>query len=113
MEIKWKDVEYNDFHDLNLEISNNDITGIFGRGKSTILQLLGAVKIGKGLITYDNLKLDKNNLNQIRKKISIIDQEFKKQTYLKFMFVKNIVCINLIQIIPTEAMHLISTGTCE
>lgn len=82
MEIKWKDVEYNDFHDLNLEISNNDITGIFGRGKSTILQLLGAVEIGKGLITYDNLKLDKNNLNQIRKKISIVNQEFKKQTYL-------------------------------
>ena len=82
MEIKFKDVEYNDFHDLNFTISNSDITGIFGRGKTQLLRLIDAIDIATGKITYDDIELNKNNLNEIRRKISIVEQEFQKQLFL-------------------------------
>lgn len=82
MEIIFKNVIYQDF-ELNFTINNNDIVGITGRGKTTVLKLIDLLFLReKGTIYYDNVKLNKSNLNEIRKKISLIEQEFKKESFL-------------------------------
>lgn len=82
MEIIFKNVIYQNF-ELNFTIDSNDIIGISGRGKTTVLKLISLLTLKeKGSIYYDNIKLNKQNLNEIRKKLSLIEQEFKKETFL-------------------------------
>ena len=82
MEIKFKDVEYNEFHNLNFTISNDDITGIIGRNKSNILKIINADYIVDGTITYNDIKLDSTSQNDIRKKISLVKEQFKIEPHL-------------------------------
>lgn len=77
MEIIFKEVVYNDYN-LTFTINNNDITGITGRGKSTVLDLINLSCIPKGQVTYNNEKLTKTNINQVRRKISLVKKDFEK-----------------------------------
>lgn len=81
MEIIFENVVYKDFN-LDFTINNNDLTGITGRGKSTILRLIAGNKSCEGKITYDNLKLSKQTATEIRNKISIVSSQFAKQVFL-------------------------------
>jgi len=76
MEISFKEVEYNKFHNLNFTISSEDITGITGKDKSNILKIINAEYITKGTLTYNDIKLDTNNQTEIRKKISLVKDQF-------------------------------------
>lgn len=76
MEIIFKEVEYNKFHNLNFTISSEDITGITGKDKSNILKIINAEYITKGTLTYNDIKLDTNNQTEIRKKISLVKDQF-------------------------------------
>lgn len=82
MEINFKDVEYNKFHNLNFTISSEDITGITGRNKSSILKIINAEYITKGTIIYNDIKLDSNNQTEIRKKVSLVKEQFDVEPYL-------------------------------
>ncbi len=79
MEIKLHKVEYKDFHKLTFTIPRDEICGITGKGKSTILNLLtGKLEI-KGEITYEKELLSAKSKLSIIKKIGIINQEFENQ----------------------------------
>lgn len=82
MEIKFNSVEYNEFHNLNFTISNEDITGITGRNKSNILKIINADYIVNGVITYNDIKLDSSNQTEIRKKISLVKEQFNIEPHL-------------------------------
>ena len=57
------------FNKLNLEISNNSITGVIGKsgsGKTTFLNLIsGLEKPNKGKITYDDLDIERSDIGYI------------------------------------------------
>lgn len=64
--------------DINLTIENNkwiSIMGHNGSGKSTLAKILvGLLGFKKGQVIIDDLELNEDNLNEIRKKIGIIFQ---------------------------------------
>ncbi len=81
MEIKFKNVIYEEFN-LNFLINSNEFTGVTGEGKSTILDLIKMKYLAKGEITFNDIIVDKSNLNSIRKSISLVESNFPKQAYL-------------------------------
>lgn len=82
MEVDFVNVSYSIFNDLNFTLNNEYITGIYGRGKTQLLKLIDAIEIATGTIKYNNEKLTKENINSIRRKISIVDNELKTQLFL-------------------------------
>ena len=77
MEIKFKNVVYNDYN-LDFTIDNKNITGITGTGKTLLLNLIGMNhKIDNGEIYINNKKLKKENINEYRRKVSLIEFTFK------------------------------------
>lgn len=83
MEIEFKNVIHQNY-ELNFNIDNKDITGITGRGKTTVLKLINGIILSeKGSILFNKNKLTKINSNEIRKKVSLIEQEFKKLLFIR------------------------------
>lgn len=76
MEIKFEEVIHNEFN-LTFTINSNDITGITGSGKSTVLDLINLSYIPNGII-YDETKVTKSNVNNLRKRISLVKKNFEK-----------------------------------
>ncbi len=82
--------KYNDeeiFKNLYLEIKENTFTTILGEngsGKTTLLKLLIGIIKGNSVIMLNNLPVVKENLNRIRKEVSIVfennDQCFVAET---------------------------------
>lgn len=83
MEIEFKNVIHQNY-ELNFNIDNKDITGITGRGKTTVLKLINGIILSeKGSILFNKNKLTKITSNEIRKKGSLIEQEFKKLLFIR------------------------------
>lgn len=76
MEIIIKSLSYKQLYNLNFSIENNKITGITGKGKSTVLRLLRGVLSGKGVIKYNGCKYNSRNKLQIIKQVGYIDTYF-------------------------------------
>ncbi len=83
MEIVFKGGQFNEFTELNFKIESEYITGITGSGKTEILKLIDCIDYPKGSIYYDDVKLTKKNVNSIRRQVSLVEQEFKTQIFLK------------------------------
>ncbi len=68
----------NIFKNLNMKISKNKITGIVGEsgsGKSTLINIIsGLIPHKSKCLYFDNILINKNNINLIIKKFSIISQ---------------------------------------
>ncbi len=70
--------------DIDLQIGGGEfvtLIGPSGAGKSTLIHaLIGAIKVNRGLIEVDGhdiTKLDRNQLQEFRRKIGIVFQDFK------------------------------------
>lgn len=72
-------------NNINLEIKDGERIGLIGAngaGKSTLFKaLLGLIDV-KGQIEVDNIVLDRNNINEIRKKIGYILQDPDNQMFM-------------------------------
>lgn len=79
MEIKLNKVNYKNFHNLTFKIPNEQICGITGPGKTTILNLLTGRLAVEGEITYDRELLSAKNKLIITKKIGLVEQNFENQ----------------------------------
>ena len=66
--------------ELNIEINKNSFVAICGKsgsGKTTIVDLLsGVYQPNKGFLSLGNLKINNSNINNYRKIISYVPQEF-------------------------------------
>lgn len=75
---------------INFKIENNESVGIIGAngaGKSTILKLLVGLELDyKGNIAIDELKVEKKNLYEIRKKIGYVFQEADAQLFMPTIY---------------------------
>ena len=64
---------------INIKINKNETIGIIGAngaGKSTILKLLVGLELNyEGEIIIENLRVEKKNLTEIRKKIGYVFQD--------------------------------------
>lgn len=79
MEIKFKEVEYKQFQKLSFGIPENEITGITGIGKTTILKLITGNYPLKGKATYNKELLSNKNKIAITKQIRLIEPIFKNK----------------------------------
>lgn len=79
MEIVVQKLSYKDFSNLNFIIPDGKITGITGKGKTTILKLLNGLVQGKGTIKYNNKRITIKTKLSITKRVIYIDSTFKNQ----------------------------------
>ena len=98
MEIIIKDVNYNKC-DFTCSINNKDITGITGKSKEALLDILTLNKELNG-ISIDNEIITKDNINKYRKKISIVKKDIKEELFL------NTVEDNMKYIIKTKRLSI-------
>lgn len=94
--IELKDVSfsYNNkvqvLSNINLKVEDNESIGIIGAngvGKSTMLKLLVGLELGyQGDIIVNNLKVEKNNLSEIRKKIGYVFQDSDSQLFMPTIY---------------------------
>lgn len=67
---------------INLKIQSNHITGITGDYKTLLCQLIDAVIIpSSGTITVGGTPLTKETIKDVRKKVSLIHQNYKDQFF--------------------------------
>ncbi len=76
---KYPEAKENILTNFNLKIKKGEIIGIIGksgRGKTTLMNiLLGLLEINSGNLEIDNVKLDKNTVNDWQKKLAYVQQE--------------------------------------
>lgn len=76
--------------DINFKINNGESVGIIGAngaGKSTILKLLVGLELQyQGEILVNNLKVEKKNLSEIRKKIGYVFQDSEAQLFMPTIY---------------------------
>lgn len=76
--------------DINLMIKDNQSIGIVGAngvGKSTLLKLLVGLELDyHGIIEINNLKVNKKNLNEIRKIIGYVFQDSDAQLFMPTIY---------------------------
>lgn len=75
---------------ISLKIEKNETVGIIGAngaGKSTILKMLVGLELGyQGEIIIDNVKVEKNNLTLIRKKVGYVFQDSDSQLFMPTVY---------------------------
>lgn len=75
---------------INIQINKNETIGIIGAngaGKSTILKLLVGLELDyEGEIIIENLKVEKKNLIEIRKKIGYVFQDSDSQLFMPTIY---------------------------
>lgn len=76
MEIIVNRLSYNTLRDLSFSIEDGKITGITGKGKSTVLKLINGLLSGKGTIKYNGEKYTSKNKLNIIKQVSLVDCNF-------------------------------------
>ena len=86
MEIVIKNVTYHYknkklLNKINLVIENNKITGITGNYKTILCEMLDGVKEFEGDIIIGEIPVVKENIKAIRKEVSLIYQDSKKQFF--------------------------------
>ena len=76
MEIEYIDYKYNDNDVLNFIIKHKEINGILGKKYQELIDMLKIRKNYQGTIKINGEVIDKNNIQTINKKISIVKKEF-------------------------------------
>lgn len=76
MEIIINKLSYNELNELSFKIEDSVITGITGKGKSTVLRLINGLLSGKGTIKYNGEKYTSKNKLNIIKQVSLVDCNF-------------------------------------
>lgn len=81
MELKFLNYTYNDTY-IDMDIKNNNITGITGTYNKDIINVLSLINIGKGQIIVDGAKVTKDNIYDYRKKISLVPLFLPEYTFI-------------------------------
>lgn len=71
--------------DLSFEIQNGESVGLIGAngaGKSTLMKVLLGLLPHQGLITVDDLEVNKQNLKEIRRKLGFVLQNSDNQMFM-------------------------------
>lgn len=76
MEIIISNLSYKELNNLSFQIKEGVITGITGKGKSTVLKLINGILSGKGTIKYNGEKYTSKNKLSIIKQVSLVDCNF-------------------------------------
>lgn len=71
MEIKFTNYEYNN-KNIDIEIKEDKIIGITGNDKSKFLSLILLETLNKGQLEINNIKINKDNIREYKKKIVYI-----------------------------------------
>lgn len=76
MELKFTNYEYKD-KKISFEIEKGTIYGITGQNSFDFLGVLSLKKLNKGILTINNEKITKDNINDYRRRISFISQNIE------------------------------------
>ena len=76
MELKFTNYEYKD-KKISFEIEKGTIYGITGQNSFDFLEILSLKKLNKGILTINNEKITKDNINDYRRRISFISQNIE------------------------------------
>lgn len=71
MELKFINYEYKD-KNISFEIESGKIIGITGQDSSELLDVIALKTLHKGQLTINNIKINKENIREYRKKIVLI-----------------------------------------
>ena len=75
--------------DLSFRLEDGESVGLIGAngaGKSTVMKLLLGLVQGEGEITVDGIRLEKNTLAEIRRKIGIVLQNSDNQMFMPTVY---------------------------
>lgn len=73
MELKFINYTYKD-KNISFDINKGHITGITGSNLEDFLDLISLRQLNKGQLLIDNIKINKDNIYEYKKRISVIDQ---------------------------------------
>lgn len=76
-------------NDLSFEIQNSDSVGLIGAngaGKSTLMKVLLGLLPYQGLITVDDLEVNKQNIKEIRRKLGFVFQNSDNQMFMPTVY---------------------------
>lgn len=76
-------------HDISFEIQNGEAVGLIGSngaGKSTLMKVLLGLLPYQGLITVDELEVNKKNIRDIRKKLGFVLQNSDNQMFMPTVY---------------------------
>lgn len=76
-------------NDLSFEIQNSDSVGLIGAngaGKSTLMKVLLGLLPYQGLITVDDLEVNKQNIKEIRRKLGFVLQNSDNQMFMPTVY---------------------------
>lgn len=86
MELKFVNYTHKD-KSLSFEIKKSTITGITGNQAEELIDLIALKELNKGQLLVDNIKVNKDNIYEYRRRISVIEKTFnyKEPTVLTLM----------------------------
>ena len=76
-------------NDLSFEIQNSDSVGLIGAngaGKSTLMKVMLGLLPYQGLITVDDLEVNKQNIKEIRRKLGFVLQNSDNQMFMPTVY---------------------------
>ena len=68
-------------HTINFTIKHNEINGIIGSTKENIVNILRQLNYNNGEIQINGIKINKNNIEEIKRKISYVPDEIDRFYY--------------------------------
>lgn len=79
MELKFINYTYKD-KTISFDIPKNSIIGITGTSRDDFIPIIAIKTLNKGQLTINNEKINKDNIYEYRKKISVVDKNIKTHT---------------------------------
>ena len=76
MELKFTNYEFKE-KKISFEIEKGTIYGITGQNSKELLEIIALNKLNKGILTINNEKVTKDNINEYRRRISLIGQDLE------------------------------------
>lgn len=76
MELKFTNYEFKD-KKISFEIEKGTIYGVTGQNGRDLLEIISLSKLNKGILTVNSEKITKDNINEYRRRISLVGQNIE------------------------------------